>query len=124
MLHVPSLYVSESNGKGRGIFTAEDLDAETIIELCPVIFIPKNQIHFLDKTTLYDYYFIWPDGERVCLALGYGSLYNHDKKPNAEVVFDLDNEMIVIKSISHISAGSEICIHYLGDGSVEMPYWF
>lgn len=124
MLQIPSLYIAETNEKGRGVFTAADIESEALIEMCPVIFVPKEQLEALDRTALYDYYFIWPDEKRVCIALGYGSLYNHDKQPNAEIVFDLESEMILIKAISLIKAGEEICFHYLGDGSTEMPYWF
>lgn len=124
MLHVAGLYIADSKGKGRGVFTAEYLQAGTIIELCPVIFIPQKQILALDQTSLYDYYFVWPDNERICLALGYGSLYNHDKNPNAEIVFDLEDEQIHVVALRNIDAGEEICFHYLGDDSKELPYWF
>ena len=124
MLHIPGLYIAYTETKGRGVFTAESIEADTTVEICPVIFVPKDQLKFLDQTSLYDYYFLWPDDNRVCLALGYGSLYNHDSNPNAEIIFDLEAETIVINSLRKIKAGDEICFHYLNDGSEEMPYWF
>ena len=124
MLHVPGLYITSTDDKGRGVFSATHIERDSVIELCPVIFIPNDQIKALDTTALYDYYFIWPDDERICLALGYGSLYNHDKNANAEVIFDLDQEMIIIKALRNIESGEEICFHYLGDDSKELPYWF
>lgn len=124
MLQIPGLYIAHTDKKGRGVFTSTLISEGDTIEVCPVIFIPKDQIEFLNQTSLYDYYFLWPDDKRVCIALGFGSLYNHDSNPNAEVVFDLESEQIVIKCIQKIDAGEEICIHYLGDDSKEKPYWF
>lgn len=123
MHHIPSLYIAQTETKGRGVFTAMAIPAGTSIELCPVVFFSAADKAHMDETALYDYYFVWPDGERFCLALGYGSLYNHDAHANAEVVFDLESEEIIIQAVRDIEAGEEICIHYLGDDSSTMPYW-
>jgi SET domain-containing protein len=113
MLHIPSIYIAESEERGRGIFTSENIENEDIIEICPLIIVPKEQILFLDKTILYDYYFLLPDdSEKACFPLGYGMLYNHNPEPNAEVVFDLDNNYIQIHCIQPIPAGEEIFINY------------
>jgi hypothetical protein len=127
MLHIPSIYIAESEERGRGVFTSEDIDNEDIIEICPLIIILKEQIPFLDKTTLYDYYFLMPDdSENACLPLGYGMLYNHNPEPNAEVVFDLANNYIQIHCIHPIAAGEEIFINYQNvEAEDEKPkLWF
>lgn len=122
MHHIPGLYIADTEAKGRGVFTAQDIPDGTSIEMCPVVFFSVADRSHIDATRLYDYYFVWPD-QRTCLALGYGSLYNHDADPNAEVIFDLASDQIIIQAIRDIEAGEEICIHYLGDDSRELPYW-
>ncbi len=127
MLHIPSIYIAESEGRGRGVFTSEAIAEEDIIEICPLIIVPKEQIPFLDKTILYDYYFLLPDdSEKACFPLGYGMLYNHHPKPNAEVVFDLENNFIQIHCIQDIEAGEEIFINYQNNTvDDEIPdLWF
>ena len=124
MLHIPGLYIAHTDNKGRGVFTAEAVPRDAVIEICHLIFLPVRELELLDQTSLYEYYFEWPGDKRACLALGYGSLYNHSPEPNAEIVFDLETEQIIIKSTQAITAGEEICIHYLGDESQEKPYWF
>jgi hypothetical protein len=127
MLHIPSIYIAESEERGRGVFTSESIDNEDIIEICPLIFIPKEQLPFLDKTIIYDYYFLMPDdSENACLPLGYGMLYNHSAEPNAEVVFDLDNNYIQIHCIQAIAAGEEIFINYqnVADEDEKPKLWF
>lgn len=76
------LYVASSVRHGRGVFAARDFAAETIIEICPIIFIPVAQRPtVVNDTVLDDYCYEW-DGA-AGLALGFGSLYNHSYEPNA-----------------------------------------
>jgi len=78
MLHVPGLYIAPAN-HGRGVFCGHDISKDDIIEVCPIIKIPKGQLENIDPTIIYEYYFLWEEeGYEACLALGYGSLYNHD----------------------------------------------
>jgi len=124
MLHIPGLHITESDGKGRGVFTSEDLIKGDIIELCPILKIPSGQLELLDKTIIYEYYFLWDEeGYEACLALGYGSLYNHSTHPNAQILLDYEDQMIKFSSIQDISAGTEITIDYQ-DGNRELRLWF
>jgi hypothetical protein len=124
MLHVPGLYIASSEGRGRGVYTAKALQIGDLIEICPLIFIPKDQIELIDQTVLFQYYFLWPeDNHYACIALGYGSLYNHSNRPNAKVVFDFQNEQIEIESLEDIEPGEEIFIDYTG-GEKRSQLWF
>ena len=88
---IPGLYVAETEKKGRGMFCANGIKEGELIEICPLIKIPKDQVASIDKTILYNYYFLLNDKENpACIALGYGSLYNHTKNPNAEILIDAD----------------------------------
>lgn len=125
MLHIPGLYIIEDEIKGRGVYTSEDLQEGDLIEICPIIKIPEGQLSDLDKTHLYDYYFLWEEsGYEACIALGYGSLYNHSPSPNAEVVMDYIDGSIKIEASRAIRAGSEILIDYTGGTKGIVDLWF
>ena len=123
MLHVPGLYIGETK-KGRSVFIAHEVARGDVIEVCPLIIIPHSQVVAIDQTKMFEYYFEWPDGKNsICLALGYGSLYNHSNQPNAKVIMDLGTEEIIIEAITFIEAGAEVYIDYL-DGAGKDELWF
>ncbi len=123
MQRIDSIYYGATESKGRGVFTAMDIPEKSLIEICPVILIPKDQIPLIDRTVIYHYYFIWKDGD-LALPLGYGCLYNHRETPNAEVVYDHFALEIHIQSIREIKEGEEITIHYHNDPEFKGSLWF
>ncbi len=124
-LHIPGLYIAESTGKGRGVFTAELLEPGDVIEICPVIVLSNRDLTAIHQTGLHDYYFLWgPQREQCAIALGYGSLYNHNDQPNAEIELDFAEENIVIRSVKPIQPGEEITIHYHSDPEFGGKLWF
>lgn len=123
MQRLPFIYFAHTEHKGRGVFTAQNIPESSLIEICPVILIPKNQMKWIDLTVIYDYYFIWKN-EDLALALGFGCLYNHSELPNAEVMYDYDAMEIHIHAIRDISGGEEITIHYLNDEAFKGKLWF
>ncbi len=125
MNQIPGLYISEIQKKGRGVYTSMDITSGDTIEVCPVIIIPKLQLPIIHKTILHDYYFLWGEHMEDCaIALGFGSLYNHEVHPNANFILDLENNTIDIVAIQNISAGSEITINYHGEPGDEGDLWF
>ena len=121
----PNLYFATSSLGGRGVFTTSSIKKDEIIEICPVIVMQPGEIETLDKTTLYDYYFLWGDeGTQCAVALGYGSLYNHFCPSNADYVMDFDEHTIDIFAARDIKAGEEITINYHGDPYDDTPPWF
>lgn len=124
MLHVPGLYIGHCEKKGRGVFVSEELSTGDLIEICPIVKIPRGQLENIDLTVVYEYYFIWEESAfEACIALGYGSLYNHSSDPNAKVILDYTDDSIKIESIKEILAGSEILIDYR-DGDLKLNLWF
>lgn len=57
MLQVPGLFIQESPLGGRGVFSSMDIPKDSIIEVCPVLVIPKSELPIIHKTILHDYYF-------------------------------------------------------------------
>lgn len=121
-----SIYISDSKGRGKGVFTNRDIAADTIVELSPVIVMSGEDRKLLDQTLLHDYIFEWnPDGENMCcMAQGYISVYNHSYTSNCEYFMNYDDKTIMVKAVRDISAGEELTINYNGDWDDEKPVWF
>jgi len=125
MHQIPGLYITSSSGKGRGVFTSADINEGDTIEICPVIIIPKAELPIIHKTILHDYYFLWGENMDDCaIALGFGSLYNHEVHPNANFILDLENDTIDIIAIKNIASGDEITLNYHGEPGDEEALWF
>src|SRR4051794_17429842 len=72
------IYVRRVRGMGRGVFAGRRFRRGEVIEVCPVIFIPRRQERKCRGELLEKYIFHWPDGRHgAAIALGYGSIYNH-----------------------------------------------
>lgn len=119
------LEVRNTEARGRGVFSREAIEADTIIEISPVIVMSNDDRQHLDKTLLHDYIFEWgPDKEQCCMALGLIPIYNHSYKSNSDYYMDFDEQMMVIKTVKPIAAGEEITINYNGDWDNENKLWF
>lgn len=123
MVHIDELFIREVNKKGKGIFCSRKIAKDEIIEVCPVIIIPQNQIELIHTTVLHDYYFLW-NHHRAAIALGYGSLYNHSSHANAEYIMDFQENQLIIQAVKDIEADTEICINYNGGPDEEGTLWF
>ncbi len=122
---LPFIYFRQSPRGGRGIFTLKEIPEGALIEICPVIVLPEKDLPLIHQTFLHDYYFLWGDDEKQCaIALGFGSLYNHDYHPNAEYVIDVEQQCIDIYSLRDIKPGEEITLNYNGDPEEQTPVWF
>ena len=126
MLHIPGLYIADSEGRGRGVFTAVDINKGDIIEFCPLIIILPKQKTLVDKTIFHDYYYNWPEPKgAACVPLGYGSIYNHSVEPNAEIVLDIEGKILQFHCIKQTSAGDEIFVDYSGGEAAALEtLWF
>jgi uncharacterized protein len=95
-----------------------------LIEIAPVIVFAKASLECIDKTKIYEYYFLW--GEKLdipAVVLGYGSLFNHSDEPNAEFSLDIASENMQFTALDDISSGTEITINYLA-GRPDLSLWF
>ena len=119
----PGLYYAPSGKHRYGMYCTEDIEAESVIEICPIIVLPGEQAREIVRGhILYEYYFEWKR-ESIAIALGYGSLYNHSEKPNAEFQPDYKNQLILFRSLQFIHAGTEIVVDYHG-GNPDEKVWF
>jgi SET domain-containing protein len=115
--------LTEIEGKGRGIIALEDIKKGEIIEICPLIPMQDEEAEFFEKkeTVLNFYYLQQPEFKKNCLMLGYGSIYNHSKEPNAEIDYDTNElkDYLFFKALKNIKAGEEIVYDYQFDNNKE-----
>ncbi len=124
-MHFKILHIEEFPGKGRGMVAGEQIKKGDLIERCPVLVLEKKFTEQIDKTPLYDYYFIWgKNDESIAIALGYGSIYNHSFEPNAEYVPNYEDAQLEFYALRDISEGEEILVNYNGTPKSEKPIWF
>jgi hypothetical protein len=122
---IEGLYIAHTDKRGRGVFTSVHIHKGDLIEVCPIIFIPRRELPIIHKTVLHDYYFLWGENLEDCaIALGYGSLYNHELHPNANFILDIENQTIDIEAIEDIMPGEEITLNYHGEPGNEEEVWF
>jgi len=121
----PSLFIAPTISMGLGVFTSENIEAGTIVEISPVIVMSNEERKLLDQTLLHDYIFEWGiKKEECCVALGYVSVYNHSYKSNCEYEMDFEMKQISIKTVHFIKAGEELFINYNGDWNNSQKVWF
>jgi uncharacterized protein len=122
---LPFLFIAPISTMGRGVFTSENIEAGTIVELSPVIIMSGEERKLLDQTLLHDYIFEWgADKQQCCMALGYVPVYNHSYKSNCEYEMNFENKTISIKAVHYIKAGEELFINYNGNWNDDKPVWF
>ena len=125
-----SLFIAQTSTMGRGVFTTENIEAGTLIEMSPVIVMSNEERKLLDRTLLHDYIFEWgakkdhPIAIGCCMALGYIPIYNHSYKSNCEYEMDFELEQISVKAVHFIKAGNELFINYNGNWDDSKPVWF
>lgn len=119
------LMILSTEQKGRGVACVQPIPKGSTIEICPVILLNTKDTQVIHKTHLHDYYFLWnKEAKTSALALGYGSLYNHHPKPNADYELLLDTHEIRFFSIRDIDVMEEITINYQSEILDEYPLWF
>lgn len=119
------IIVAPSELGGRGVLAIEDIKEGEIIEICPVIVIPPEQVAVIHNTVLHDYYFTWGDDEKeAAIALGFGSMYNHTTDANAEYEMDFERGTIDVYATRDIGAGEEVLINYNGSPGAQDRLWF
>lgn len=122
---LPFLFFAPSEKKGRGVFTSENIEEDTVVEISPIIIMNEDERKHLDQTLLHDYIFEWqPEQKKCCVALGYISLYNHSYQSNCEYMMDYDEGLMSIKTMRFINKGEELFINYNGDWDNKTPVWF
>ncbi len=103
--------------KGRGVYAEELIKKGELIEVCELLFIPREEaIDSLDP------YVFGYNRSHLALALGNGSLYNHTNRPNAICYFEFKEKHLVFEAKKEIQPGEEIFINYGYTEADKMKY--
>lgn len=113
-------------GAGRGVFALRNIKKGECIELCPAIFLSHDDMANVRESMLVTYFFFHGKRkEKIFLALGYGSLYNHSYQPNATYTIHNRDQTIEFIAVTDIKKDSEITCNYKSDKSQSPdPLWF
>jgi SET domain-containing protein len=118
--HSDAIEVRQVKGKGRGVFARRPIRKGEVIERVPVLVLPLDEGE--NGSVLPSYCFMW-GRNKVALALGYGSLFNHSFRPNARYD-DVGRQTKVFSALRDIAPGEEITVNYNGDPRDKSPVGF
>ncbi|QES87211.1 SET domain-containing protein [Rhizosphaericola mali] len=122
---LPFLTIAASPLGGKGVFTSENIPADTIIEVSPVIELTPEERAHVEKTELFNYIFEWGDEYKgAAVALGYVSMYNHSYHASCVYEMDFEENEIRVRTVKDVKAGEEVTINYNADPDDETPIWF
>jgi len=121
-----TIEIQKTKNKGRGIFAKKDFVVGETIEECPVIPFSAEECAEMDQVAvgkkLDNYFYAWKTEDDGALLLGYGWLYNHSYKPNAEYVRDFERQIMIYRAIKSITSGEEITVNYNGEPGNKDPF--
>ena len=127
----PDVYIKETRTeRGKGVFAARNFSLGEVVEECPVIlfkapFSPLDEI----KRVIFSWLALTKgkDGNTFALALGCGSMYNHNNPANLSYQANLEDETIRFIADRDILIHEELTINYnASDGTVSSrdDNWF
>ena len=99
---------SNLENSGSGVFATKDFNKDDVLEVVPVLKIP---IESVSNNILKDYVFMYDDNN-YGVALGYGSIYNHQDDPNVIYSYSDDKEFMIYKTLKDIKSGDELFVSY------------
>lgn len=124
------IYISESKipTAGRGVFARREIKKGETIESCPMIEVAKNDTANLNESLLSTYFFYFgKNKERLAIILGFGSVYNHSRKPNATFAIRPKEKIIYFAALKDIKKDDEITFDYYHNSNKnnrKKPLWF
>ena len=115
--------------KGRGVFAVRNISMGEIVEVCPVVVLGSrwNQIPKEVQRVVFDWGYLTKGEPASCLALGWGSMYNHANPANLLYRAVPENLCIQFVAARNIEANEELtvnCNETGGDISSTEDVWF
>jgi hypothetical protein len=129
-LSSPHIYVADTGTpKGRGIFAARPFEVGELVEACPVVVLKQRWKDLSED--LKGLVFYWGPVDKAqhiyALALGYGSLYNHNNPANMRRELHQVDDTLRFIAARGIAADEELTTNYeSSSGSIESvdTAWF
>lgn len=126
-----------SAARGRGLVATRALAVDSLIDVCPILHMNATDFKKCEKTILYNYLFGVGE-EEGGIALGMGSLYNHESGDGANLRYEIVQEnapsgvndkeradySVRYWAKRDIQAGDELVIDYQQRFGNTYPLWF
>ena len=117
----PSVYVKDTGTpKGRGAFAARSFAKDEVVEVCPVVpflMVPEqSSLPAAIHRIMYNWGYLIGKAGPQAIALGYGSMYNHDNPANLR--YEADPYAVTLRFIAvrAIQIDEELTINYNAHG--------
>lgn len=115
--------VKNTKSMGRGVFAAQSFNKNQIVEVSPCLNWDDRTQDIVQNSTLRFYVFKGRTYNESVLALGNGSLFNHNPKGNITYDYDAKRNVMVFKAIRTIKAGEQLFINYGYDPMEKLEEW-
>lgn len=114
----PAYVEDTGTRKGRGVFAAKTFAAGETVEVCPVIpFVEgPNELPVELRRVVFNWGYLSGKRGPQCLALGYGSMYNHSNPANMRYHADEANVALHFIAVRAIAAAEELTVNYNAHG--------
>jgi len=109
------VYVRETGTpKGRGAYAARAFASCELVEACPIILFSGSFSSVPDEVRklLFNWGVLAEVASTHCLALGYGSLYNHENPANMRYEADPVHNVLRFIAARDIASDEELTINY------------
>jgi len=106
--------------KGRGVYAVVGFFKGELVEESPVVLLEGPYQTFPPelKTLVFNWGKLTGSGKAQALALGYGSLFNHDNPANLRYSPDPENLTMRFYAVREILPGEELTINYNAVGGL------
>jgi len=124
------VYVSRSgiSKAGRGVFASRNIKKGGVIETCPIIKVPRGDVSNYAESVLVTYFFYFgKNKQRIAIALGFGSIYNHSINPNISYNIKPKAKIIEFVALKDIKKDVELTFDYYNRSNKsgrKDPLWF
>jgi hypothetical protein len=99
-------------GIGHGVFSTEDIEKNTFVEVAPVIIC---QPEVMKDPNLSKYMVLW--GDKIAMCLGWTMIYNHSDENCCEFACNFHDGLMAILTTKDIRSGDQLTVNY-------GPQWF
>jgi len=115
--------VKMTKDMGRGVFAAETINKKIVVESSPCIDIDDDSYEKTQDSILRFYVFEGRNKRHSVLALGVGSLFNHNKNANVKYKYDAKRNVMTFIAKRKIYAGEQLFIDYGYDPVIQYKTW-
>ena len=100
--------------KGRGVFADRDYQKGERVESAPVIVLtrPFRSLPPRLKTIVYNWGALTNGEPSSAVALGFGSMYNHNNPANMRYEANIANDTLNYITVQDIAEGEELTVNY------------